>query len=185
MSLQDGNVVWENKRDIVHAGSETRSIRSLALVRIEIFRAIVESKANGEEKIVINFCGDFNFSGASEAFAESSDCVGVVVGWERRHNGFDRRTLGGARCGFIFENGGGGGVVKRCVLGGLVGTCGHVVACGRLVTLDEDIGGLAWSQHDDVGGEGFKVGGIGTNHCELVVGHCEEQGLVQCCIDHS
>ncbi|WVY90556.1 hypothetical protein V8G54_036070 [Vigna mungo] len=128
MSLQDGDVVGENERDVVHAGSEACSIWTLALVWAEIWRAIVEAKANGEEKVVIDFCRDFNLSGASQAFTEGSDCVGVVVSWERGHKGFDGDTLCRTWCRFVVENGCGCGVVKRGVLCGLIGTCSHVVA---------------------------------------------------------
>jgi len=42
---------------------------------------------------------------------------------------------------------------------------------------------LPGAQHEDFGGEGFEVGGVGTNHCEFVVCDGEEERLIECSID--
>ena len=68
---------------------------------------------------------------------------------------------------------------------GLVGTRRHVVAGGGLVSGDEDVGGLAGAEHEDGGGEGLEVGGVGADHRELVVGDGQEEGLVECGVDDS
>lgn len=85
----------------------------------------------------------------------------------------------------VLENGSGGGVVKRGVLGGLVRTRRHVVAGRWLIGGDEDIGGLAGSEHKDFGGEWFEVRGVGADHREFVVCDGEEERLIECSIDHT
>lgn len=54
--------------------------------------------------------------------------------------------------GFVFEDCGGGGVVEGGIHGCLVGTRRHVVTAWGLVGGDEDVDGLAWAYHEDVGG---------------------------------
>lgn len=179
VSLEDGNVVWEDEGDVVHASSESGPIGPLASVLFEIGWAFIKPKAHSEEQAFVDLLGNFGSSWASEFSAEGRDGVGVVVGWKFRHHGPD--VFGG----FVLKNGGGGGVVKRRVLGGLVCTRRHVVPCRRLVAGDEDVGGLPWSEHEDGGGERLQVGGVGADHREFVVRNGEEKGLIQCGVDHS
>ena len=54
-----------------------------------------------------------------------------------------------------------------------------------MVTGDEDVGGLTGAQHEDFGGEGFDVGGVGAHHRHLMVGDGEEKGLVQGGVHHA
>lgn len=51
-----------------------------------------------------------------------------------------------------------------------VRACGDVVPGRWLVGGEKDVGGLAGAKHDDRGGEGFEVGGVGSDHRELAVG---------------
>lgn len=189
VGLQDGDVVGEHEGDVVDAGRESGSVGPLApLAFVEAFGALVQAQAHREEEAFVHFGGDFDSSRASEPFAEGCDGVGVVECGERGHEGF---RFGGvvvvvrARVAVVVEDGGRGGVVEGGVLGRLVGAGGDVVAGGGLVGGEEDVGGLAGAQHEDFGGEGFQVRCVGANHCEFVVCHREEEGLVQCSVYHT
>ena len=79
----------------------------------------------------------------------------------------------------VLENGSGGGVVEGGVHGGVVSGGGHVVMGWRLVGCEEDVGGLAGSDHDDICFEWFGVRCVDGDHCQWVVGDGEEEFLIQ------
>lgn len=154
--------------------------------RAEIGRAAVEAQPDGEEEVLVDLGGDGGSMETPEVSGEGGRGGGVVEGGEGgecRWRGIGG-ALGGAVGGGVLEDGGGGGVVEGGVLGALVRPGSHVVSARRLVAGDQDVGGLARPEHDHVGGEGLQVGGIGSDHRELVVGHREEELLVQGGVDH-
>ncbi|KAL3630558.1 hypothetical protein CASFOL_023542 [Castilleja foliolosa] len=174
MRLEQREIRREHERDVVHAGSESGPVWALARAVACSGRTVVESQPNCEEQIVVDIFWDWHLSWASEAGCEG--CGGGCV-IERRHGGHNGRDCG--TFGFVLEDGCSGGVVERGALCTGVSPGYDVVSGGGLVSGDEDVGGLARPEHEDVGGEGFDVRGIGPDNCQVVVGDFEEELLVE------
>lgn len=77
-----------------------------------------------------------------------------------------------------------GGVVegaKPCCVGPGQHEEGGVWACG--LGLEEDIGGLAGSDEESVGGERLDVAGVDIDNGKRVAGDAEEELVIECSID--
>ncbi|GER50925.1 interleukin-12 subunit beta [Striga asiatica] len=164
MCLEQGKIRREHERDVVHAGSEPGPVRALARASACARRAIEKPEPDREEKAVVNVGGDGSSVWASEARCESSCRGRVVKSGHGGHNGLDLGTTGRAGGRFVLEDCSCGGVVEWGALRTGVGSGRNVVTGRGLVGFDEDIGGLARPEHEDVGGEGLHVGGVGPNY---------------------
>lgn len=83
----------------------------------------------------------------------------------------------------VLKDSSGGGIIEGCVLSCVIGPCSHVVSARGLVGCEEDIRGLARTDHDDVGCEGLGVGCISADYRQHVIGNSEEELLIECSID--
>ena len=88
--------------------------------------------------------------------------------------------------GFVFEDGGDGGVVEGALTGG-VRPGGHEEGGIWEVEfgLEKDIGGLTRGDEKCVGIERFDINSIDIDDGESVVGDTEKELVIQCSVDYA
>jgi len=193
--LQQGHGVGELERHVVHARAEPGVVGALAE---RPGAAVEEAKPHGGEHLLGHRPGHLHRRWAPEAVGEGGrrvrvverrqerehrlrPCAAEVAGgpsgpanWAAEGTGTGRG--GGAAGGvLVLEDGGGGGVVEGDALGRSVGARGEVVSSRGCVRRDEDVGGLAGAEEDDVGLEGLGVHGVRGDHGHPVAGEADEE----------
>lgn len=93
-----------------------------------------------KKRLSVDLSWDLDLPETSEASAEGCNGVGIIVGWQGRHNCFGCIALFGR---LVFKNGCCSSVVEGYVWGALVGSGCHVVSSRSLVCFDQYISGLA------------------------------------------
>jgi hypothetical protein len=199
--LQQGDGVGELERHVVHARAEPGVVGALAE---RAGAAVEEPEPHGGEHLVGHRAGHLHRHWAPEPVREGGRRVRVVERrQEREHRlrpcaaevaggprgpaywaaegaagtGSSPCPGGGGAAGgvLVLEDGGGGGVVEGDALGRSVGARGEVVSSRGCVGRDEDVGGLAGAEEDDVGLEGLGVHGVRGDHSHPVAGEADEE----------
>jgi hypothetical protein len=179
--LEDGGGGGEHEGDVVDARREPRPVGPAALLRRGV-GAVEEADADGEEEALVHARRELRLAEAAQVRREGGGGGGVVVRREGRHGD---GGAGGVVGGAVVEDGGGGGVVEGDALGAGVGAGGEVVAAGRLVEGDEDVGGLAGGEEEEGGGVRFGVGGVGGDDGHVVTGEGDEELRVERGVDEA
>ena len=160
-----------------------------------VFRTWDGPKSNSEEKSLLHSLGDVGREFSSSQAPKFPGKVGDKasgIGIDRWEGGCEEgkvvlRGRGGELCWVdVFQNAGSCGIVEGA-LAGEVGPCGHEEGgVGKVrFGLEEDIGGLAWSDKKYVGVKRFDITSITFNYREGVVGYAEEKFVVECSVDQT
>lgn len=166
---------WHHEGNVVERSCELRAVEATG--------TWVCPQTNGVKKMPIDFEWDI---GGKQSGVQTSELVIVgqskigVVG--ERQSG-ERRKDGGGNS-FVLENGGDGLVVDG---NGSVheGAGGHEVAARGLISVNQNIGGLAGGNENGGGSERLCVDSVDLHDGESVAGYGEEQLVIECCVDNS